>query len=258
MRCQHCKGSISAYNFFKEKHCPACGEKLKRIPTKEKIKETFISFAEDKGYIFWSIVYIFVIYVVSFFEQIFGTGALFDYASDHWIRFYFLAFWSGSIIDYIIKANVEITSVRNKYIFRPPLYLRRFRNNTNLALIVGLGFSVYLLHRYPDYLSTLPMFTFITTFVVCLAWAIMGIFITEDDMNDKLIRYYMKEMRVERVKKYNRASATYIGGIFIATAAYCWLVNISGLWWYIYNSRFVYDLIKFFRDYFSWVSKFVD
>ena len=246
MRCPHCKGSLSAYNFFRDKHCPACGEKLKKMPTKEQLKETAISFAEDKAHLFWALVYIVVVYIISFFEAIFGNGVLFDYVTDHWIRFYFVAFYSGHIINYFAKANVEVTAVRNKFIFRPPLYLRRFRNYTNLGLILGLALSIYTLYR------------FLTSFVLCLVWAIMGLALTEYDMEDKRINYFMKEMRVERVKKLNRASAFYLGGIFVAVVGYYWLVRISGLWFYITNARFIYNVTKFFKDYFGWVERFVD
>lgn len=258
MRCPHCKGSLSAYNFFREKLCPACDKKLKRMPTREQVKDTLISFAQDKGYIFWSIAYYFTIWIISFFEQILGDGVLFDYITDHPIRFFFIAVFSGSIIDYCVKANVEITAVRNKYIFRPPLYLRRFRNLTNFGVILGFGLSCYILYRYPGYFNAIPIFTFTTSFIVCFFWAVMGIFLTEDDMVDKRISYYMFEMRVEKVKKYNRASAFYIGGIFVAGVTYYTLVRISGLWWYITNARFVYNFIKFFRDYFGWVQDFID
>ena len=258
MRCPHCKGSISTYNFFKEKHCPACGEKLKKVPTREQIKESLISFSEDKGYIFWAVVYYVSLWVISFFEAIFYSGVLFDYVSGHWFRVIILSVYAGSVIDYYAKANVEVTYVRNKFIFRPPVYLRRFRNYTNFGLVVGLGFSVYILVKWPNYVGIVPTVTFITSFVLCLVWAIMGIFLTEDDMQDKRIRYFMTEMRVERVRKYNKISAIYIGALFVAVVIYYWMVNISGLWWYIYNSRMVYNIAKFFKDYFGWVEKFVD
>jgi len=258
MRCPECKGSISLYNFLREKHCPACDATLKRMPTKEQIKESVISFAEDKGYIFWAIVYIFSVWIIAFFEQILGGGSLYDYISDHWFRFLFLAVWSGSIVDYYAKANVEVTAVRNKFIFKPPLYLRRFRNWTNIFLVLGLGLSAYVLMRWPGYVSTLPTVTFLTSFLLCLIWAIMGLAVSEDDMNDKRIRYFFQEMRIDRVKYYHRAAAIYVGGIFVAGVLYYKLVHVSGLWWYIYNSRFVYNLVTFFRTYFSWVNKFID
>ena len=83
MRCPHCKGSLSAYNFFREKHCPACGELLKRMPTREQVREFLIAFAEDKGYIFWAIVYWFGIWIIAFFEQIFWKGEIFEYIGAH-------------------------------------------------------------------------------------------------------------------------------------------------------------------------------
>lgn len=258
MRCPECKGSISAYNFFREKHCPACGAKLKKMPTKEQVKETLVSFAEDKGYIFWAITYLLSLWVISFFEAIFVKGVLFDYVSNHWFKTLILCVFAGSIIDYYAKANVEVTSIRNKFIFKPPIYLRNFRNLTNFGLVAGFALSIYILVKWPGYVSILPVVTFITSLVLCFVWALMGIFITEDDMNDKRIRYFMTEMRVDRIKKYNRVSAIYIGGLFLAVVTYYWLVNISGLWWYIYNSRFVYNFVKFFRDYFGWVQKFIE
>ncbi len=256
MRCHECKGSISLTNLLREKKCPACGATLRRMPTKEQIRESLISFAEDKGYIFWGLVYIAVVWVVGIFEQIFGSGALYDYVSDHWIRTFFLAAWSGSIIDYYAKANVEVTAVRNKYIFKPPLYLRRFRRWTNTFLILGIALSVYVDVRWPNYISFLPTVTFLTTFCLCLVWAVLGLMVTDDDFKDKRIAYFMQEMRVRRARYYQRASAIYIGGIFVASVVFYWLVHISGLWWYIYNSRLVYNLATFWKNYFAWTEKF--
>jgi hypothetical protein len=84
----------------------------------------------------------------------------------------------------------------------------------------------------------------------------MGLILTEDDMNDKRVRYFMEEMRIGRVKYYHRAAAIYIGGIALAGIAYYNLVRVSGLWFYIWNSRFVYDVVTFWTTYFSWVKKF--
>lgn len=258
MRCPECKGSISVINFVKEKHCPACGAKLKRRPTKEQIKETLISFAEDKGYFFWAIVYLMVISVLAFFQQIFGSGSLFEYISEHRFRFLFLAWFAGNILDYIVKANVEVTSVRNKYIFKPPIYLRRFRGWTNFAVILGIALCTYAYLRWPSYLSPLTIYTFGISFVVSLFWALLGLAAVESDMDDKRIRYYFEELRVSRVKYLHRASAIYIGVFFLASILFYRLVKISGLWWYIYNSRFVYNIVTFFRNYFAWVHDFVD
>ncbi len=258
MRCPECKGSISIVNFVKEKQCPACDAKLKRMPTKEQFKETLISFAEDKGYIFWALVYIVVIWLIAFFEQIFGSGIIWDYITNHEFRFIFLAFFSGSIIDYYAKANVEVTAVRNKYIFKPPLYLRRFRGWTNVFLFLGLALATYVQVRWPGYISILPTYTFIISFMLCLIWALMGLAASEDDMNDKRIRYFFEEMRVSRIKYYHRASAIYLGGIFLAGILFYKLIHVSGLFWYIYNSRFVYNTITFFKRYFGWVHEFID
>ena len=258
MRCPHCKGSISAYNFFREQKCPACGEKLKKMPTKEQVKEMLIFFAQDKGYIFWSLVYLMVVWVVAFFEQIFGTGLLGDYVLEYKFRSLLLAAYSGSIIDYIAKANVEVTAVRIKFIFRPPRYLRNFRNLTNFAVVVGFGLAIYAEVRWPNYIAVLPTITLLTSFTVGLVWALMGLALTEDDLNDKRIRYFMEEMRIGRVKYYHRASAIYVGGVFLAGVLYYKLVNISGLWWYIMSARFIYDTVTFFKTYFGWVKTFVD
>lgn len=285
MQCPHCKGSISLYNFVREKKCPACGEKLKRMPTKEQIKESLISFSEDKGYIFWSIIYFIGIWIIAFFEQIFGTGALFDYISFYKFRFIVLSIFAGSIIDYYAKANVEVTAVRNKFIFKPPRYLRAYRRWTNIFLILAFGLTAYIVFQWPELVydpkpvpkydvnaarniavfvrninvnSILPLVTFLTAIFLCLIWSIMGLILTEDDMNDKRIRYFMQEMRVERVRYYHRASATYIGGIFVASAVFYQLVHISGLWFYIYNSRIVYNTVTFFNQYFGWVNTFID
>lgn len=258
MRCPHCKGSISVYNFLREKHCPACGEVLKKMPTKEQIRETLIAFAEDKGYIFWSIVYLLAVTVIAFFEQILGEGALFEYITRHKLRTLLCAAYSGSVIDYIAKANVEVTAVRNKFIFRPPLYLRAYRRWTNVFVVLGVGMTAYALIRWPGYVSLLPALSLITGTTVGLIWAIMGLVLTEDDLNDKRIRYFMEEMRIGRVRYYQRAAAVYIGGVFLSAVLYYKLVNTSGLWFYIWHSRIVYDVVTFFKTYFGWVHQFVD
>lgn len=256
MQCPSCKGSLSAYNFFREKTCPACGERLKKMPTWDQLKETTISFAEDKGYIFWAIVYIFGVNIIAFFEQILGKGVLFDWMSAHGLRFIFFAALGGQVIDYIAKANVEVTAVRNKFIFRPPRYLRNFRRWTNVFAFIGLGLAAYSQYRWPNYIDIIPTVTILVSVCVCLVWALMGLFLTEDDMNDKRIRYFMQEMRIGRVRYYNRASAIFIGGVFLASVAYYKLVHVSGLWFYIYNARLVYNTVTFFNTYFGWVKEF--
>jgi hypothetical protein len=256
MQCPECKGSISAYNFFREKHCPACGAVLKRMPTWPMVKETVISFAEDKGYIFWAVVYIVVVNVAAFFEAIIGHGILFDYLAEHGFKFLLCAAYTGSFFDYIVKANVEVTAVRNKFIFKPPRYLRHFRNWTNIFAYLGLGLGLYAQYQWPNYISFLWTISITVSVCVALIWAIMGLILTEDDMNDKRIRYFMEEMRIGRVKYYHRASLIYIGGIAVAGITYYNLVRISGLWFYIWNSRPVYDTVTFFTTYFAWVKKF--
>ena len=256
MRCANCRGSVSAVNFFIEKKCPACGEPLKRMPTKEQVRETLVSFAEDKGYIFWSIVYMVVLYVVGFVDQIMGKGGLFEYAVQHKFRTMLCAVYSGSIIDYVAKANVEVTAVRNKFIFRPPSYLRNYRRWTNIFLVAGFGMTVYAQIKWPGYIEPIPSLTIICGTMLGLIWAIMGLALTDDDMNDKRIRYFCEEMRIGRVKYFHRAAAIYIGGITLAGILYYNLVRISGLWFYIYNSRLVYSLVTFFTQYFGWVKKF--
>jgi len=256
MHCPNCKGSISAYNFIREKTCPACGEKLKKMPTWDQVKETTISFAEDKGYIFWSLVYMLSTVVIAFFEQIFGEGRLFDFIGNHQLRFLFFSWFGGQVIEYIAKANVEVTSVRIKFIFKPPRYLRNFRKFTNFMVYLGIGLTVYTQWRYPNYIDWMPSLTIIVAVFVCLAWAIMGLFLTEDDMNDKRIRYFMEEMRIGRVRYYNRVGAIYVGAIFLSGILYYKLVTTSGLWFYIYNSRIIYNTMTFFTQYFGWVKKF--
>src|SRR4030042_526562 len=104
MRCPHCKGSISVYNFLREKHCPACGGVLKRMPTREQIKESLISFSEDKGYIFWAICYLIAVWVIAFFEQIIASGYLFDYVTAYKFRTLVIAAYTGMFFDYIAKS----------------------------------------------------------------------------------------------------------------------------------------------------------
>ncbi|MBM3325479.1 MAG: hypothetical protein FJY65_00640 [Calditrichaeota bacterium] len=256
MRCPSCKGSISTYNFLKEKHCPACGEVLKRAPTREQVREFLIWFAEDKGYIFWAIVFWVVVWIIAFFELIFAEGVVLDYITHYWIRFLFMAAFAGSIIDYVAKANIEVTAVRNKFIFRPPRYLRSFRRWTNVFAILGLGLAGYVYYHWPNYVGVIPIFTFIPSFLICLWWAVMGLILTEDDMNDKRIRYFMEEMRIGRVKYYHRAAAMYVGGFFVGCVVYYNLVQISGLWFYISNSRIVYDISTFLTQYFGWMKHF--
>lgn len=257
MRCPNCKGSLSVYNFIKEKHCPACGAVLKRAPTKEQVRDFLVWLAEDKGHIFWGINYWIAGWVVALFELGFGQGLVFDYITQHWFRFLLWSAYAGMIISFVAKANVEVTAVRNKYIFKPPRYLRAFRRWTNIAAVLGVGLAAYVVYRWPNYLSPVTIVTFVPSFPIASAWALMGLFLLEEDLNDKRIRYFFDEMRVRRAKYYHRASAIFIGGFFIASLIYYNLVRISGLWFYIWNSRIVYDVNTFFKQYFGWVKHFV-
>ncbi|MDP8228105.1 MAG: hypothetical protein P9M15_01480 [Candidatus Electryoneaceae bacterium] len=268
------------------------------MPTKEVIRESLIAFAQDKGYIFWAIAYLFVVIIASFIEAIVGTGGIFDYVFHYKFRVFLMAIFAGSIIDYAVKANVEVTAIRNKYIFKPPIYLRRFRRWTNVFAVLGVLLSFFLVIWYPGYVRLMldPEFlmefpgidskyyishgksilvlpvrevyfgihfltaiTYITGFMLCLAWAFMGLFLTEKDLGDRRVAYYAKELRFERVRRFNRASAFYIGGMFVSGVIYYKLSSISGLWHhYISHARIIYNVTKFWKDYFSWVDTFVN
>ena len=256
MQCPECQGSISATNFFREHKCPACGAELKRMPTWPMVKETAISFAEDKGYIFWAIVYVILVNVAAFIEQIFYQGLLFDYLADNGFKFILCAAFTGMIVDYIVKANVEVSAVRNKFIFKPPRLLRRYRFWTNVFVFLGIALTIYVQYTWPNLISFLWTLSVIVAIFVSTVWAVLGFMLTEDDMNDKRIRYFMEEMRIGRPKYYHRASAIYLGGIVLAGIIFYNLIQISGLWFYIYNSRIVYSFMTFFTQYFGWVKKF--
>lgn len=250
----------------------------------DQIRETMISFAEDRGYIFWALVYLIVVVIVGFFEQLFYEGAILNYIDNYKFRFLLLAALAGSVFDYYVKANVEVTAVRNKFIFKPPIYLRNFRRWSNIALFLAFALTTYLTMRWPEYVydsqlvknydinvernryvvksfihinSVLPLFTLLASFLLCLVWAFMGLFLSEDDMNDKRIRYFMEEVRVRRAKYFNRAGVIYIGGFFLASILFYKLIHVQGLWFYIWNSRIVYNSVTFFSQYFGWVNTFI-
>jgi len=227
------------------------------MPTKEVLKETAIDFAKDRGYIFWMLVYLLMIIFIGLFEQILNKGIIYSWIGQSKWTFLFTAFITGSMVDYIIKANVEVTAVRNKFIFKPPIFLRRFRFFTNFSLIIGVAFAGWVYWKYPSFITVLPIMTFIPTFIICLFWAVMGLFLTEKDLEDKRIRYWTEEMRVSRVWRLHRVGLIYIGGLTIGGIIYYKLIQISGLWWYITQSRIYYNLTRFFKEYFAWTHKFV-
>jgi len=227
------------------------------MPTKEVIRETAIDFAKDRGYIFWTLVYLLFIPFIGLFEQIFYQGLIFEWITHSKFIFLVTAFITGSVLDFIIKANVEVTAVRNKFIFKPPIYLRRFRLWTNVSVVLGLALAGYSYWLASSFTSVLPIMTFVTSFVICLAWSVLGLFLTEKDLEDKRIRYFFQEMRVERSRRLNRAAVIYFSGMTISSIIFYKLIKISGLWWWIENSRIYYDITKFLKDYFSWTHKFV-
>ena len=73
MRCPSCKGMITERNFLPVKVCPACGEKLKGMFTKEENEEFRSLFTEfRRGRIFLGKVAIIIILLIFLVKWIIG------------------------------------------------------------------------------------------------------------------------------------------------------------------------------------------
>ena len=80
MRCPSCNGTISDADFLRPKTCPACGGKIKRMPTNEewgeigKSYKIFYPFAgmSRRDFRFWSKIALVVILFMLFAKWIIG------------------------------------------------------------------------------------------------------------------------------------------------------------------------------------------
>ncbi len=250
MRCSNCKAYLP-YD-TKQKVCPACGEPIKKKPFLEDVINMSAEIAAERNFLFWGMVILILWVVVGIVEFSLSSGKLFKYFEDNIFYSLIIFLYWGFVIEIIAKVNAQIRLASRTVILKERRSLRIFRLGTNISFLLGLALSVIWVG--PDkFFARLPGITLITTSIICLFWALEGMFFRDEHFEDHRVRNFFLLLGVRHPHPYRLASAWYIGGIVFALIIYLSLSMFPSIFWGIYNSWFIQSSIKVINSFIQYL-----
>ncbi|MDK9701423.1 MAG: hypothetical protein OEM52_14905 [bacterium] len=142
MRCPKCKGSVP--DKLTVITCPSCGAPVRRIPLTTDFRFALTVMAERNGWMFWATLSMPFWILLAMFQLVLGDGSMGKLFNDFLLVFFVHCFFSGLIMDILMKTNAFITRIGEKETLnRAPLPLRRFRWGTNFAVLIAAFLAIW-------------------------------------------------------------------------------------------------------------------
>ena len=251
MRCLHCKTNVTKIPISWK--CPSCGEKLPEPSKWFYLSEHLIEYLPEKGVIFWTVWFAIIMILAGVAELVLGRGYLLSYLGGSLLMSLGFLFFGGMLIDMVMKINLPIRMpYGSDYILRERAVIRNVRKATNLALIIGIIYSLYWLKPrilflyFPAYLVTISWF-------LALAWSIVGLFLDPRMTEDVRFRFYMDRLGVTSLRQYRKLGTMFVAVLVLVAIGYHILVSLPGLWKEISNTTSLGVVIRFLKEYFAWL-----
>ena len=251
MRCSHCRTNVTKIPISWK--CPSCGEKLPEPGKMFYFYEHLVEYLPEKGVIFWTVWFAVLMVAAGVAELILGRGYLLSYLGGSMLISIAFLFFGGMLIEMVLKINLPMRiPYGTDYILRERAVIRNIRKATNLALIIGLSYTIYWLKPrtffiyFPAYLVTLSWF-------LALAWSIIGLFLDARMVEDVRFRFYMDRLGITSLKQYRKLGTLFIGVLVLVAICYHYLITIPGIWKAINDTTVAGAIIHFLKEYFAWL-----
>jgi hypothetical protein len=252
MKCPKCKGQIPRKD-RRRQTCPSCGEPL---PTTRHILLEWGSraaeFTSDRGFIFWLIVLVFVLFLVAAMEHLFGNGDLARLLDNHkFISLLMIVYLSAHLK---LWRNINMT-LRPGYptpYWVDRIIIKNFKKGTNYAIIAGIIASFIIVGPFQIF-EILPAYVLIVSLFTALWWSIQSFRIDDKEFNDAKVQSYFEYLGVRRLRHWRKVSGTYLITVVVGSAIFYGFTHIHGLWWMIKGNPTLNEIIDIFNGMFNWV-----
>lgn len=254
MRCPKCKGSVP--NRISVITCPSCGAPVKRIPITKDIPLAIQVMAERNGWVFWSASSLGFWILFSMFELVLGSGDMAKLFSDNLLTFFIHCFFSGLIMDILMKSNAFVIRIAQKATLkRAPRQLRQFRFGSNVAVILATILSIW----YFDFVhwANAPILgTLLAVLFIGLWWSWFPFLMNLEDMSDRRIGEYFLEWGIEDLGQWRRAAVWVLWVYLLCIAVAAYMLARPGAYRWLTQSDFIQFVVSRSKMMFFWIPDF--
>lgn len=264
MKCVHCHTHVIKIPVSWK--CPYCGEPLPEPGFWFKFMEGFTEYLQDKGAVFWGVLFAFIIIFVGIFDMLLGEGHLFNYIAHNPLLSIAMIVFGGMLITMYVKVVLPLRiPYGTEFLLKERLAIRNIRKFTHIAVIAGVLISLLLIehrmfiswtdiklrsHHIPSFLAYLV----VIGWFLGLAWSVAGLFINPKWLDDFRFRYYVDErLGVTSLKKYRKLGTVYIGVLVLTLILYYVMLQIPNKREGIQNMAIIGSIILLVKTYFSWL-----
>jgi len=235
--------------------CPSCGEALpRRRPVITEWTERAFAFSDDRGFLFWLLIFSLLIAFLAALEHLLGGGELARLLDQHkFISILMLLYTAG-----LLKIVRNVNSV-----FRPGypgpywtdrLIIKKFRRGTNRLLILGLIVSLFIVGPF-NIFELMPAYILIVSLFLALFWSVESFRVDDKEFLDAKVLSYFNYLGVRKLRIWRQVSGVYLIGLIVSAAIFYGLYHVPGLWWMIKENPTLNEIIDIFNGLFSWVPR---
>ncbi len=252
MKCTHCGTNV--VNIPINWKCPHCGEQLPELGFWARFSDGLSEYLQEKGAIFWGIIFAIILIFIGIPEMVFGNGYLLKYIMGNFLFAAIMIFYGGMIITMYMKIvlPLHLPFGGGNFIIRERATIRNYRKGTHIAAIAGILTSIFWLGPWM-FLAYFPSYILVISVFLGMAWSIGGLFFDPKQIEDVRFRGYLELLGVTSLKVLRKTCVLIVSALFLAIVGYWILSQIPGLWQKIGNWGIVGVFVHFFTTYMGWL-----
>ncbi len=253
MKCPHCDTMV--VKIPANWKCPHCSERLPEPSKWFRFVEGMTEYLQDKGAIFWSIAFGFLLIAIGVGEMLWGFGFLLEFIGLHIITAIGGIFFGGMLINMYVKVvlPLRLPFGGSSFLMRERVVIRNMRKGTHVALLAGILACIFIAGPR-IFLVFFPAYLIIIGWFLALAWSLSGLFINPRWLEDVRFRHFLDHrLGILSLKKYRKLGTIFIAVLIITVILYFVLLQVPDIWGKIENSAIIGSTILLLKTYFSWL-----
>ena len=211
-----------------------------------------MSFTEDRGFFFWLIIFAVVILALAVLEHLFGKGSLGKLLDRHKFVSLLMFIYVPAHLKIIRNINSETRPGYPGRYWTDRLIIKRMRNGTNYALLLGVLVSLIVVGPL-NIFSITPAYFLIISLFTALFWSIESFRIDDREFLDTKVHSYFIFLGVNNLRKFRKTGATYVIGLIVSASTFYGLMHVPNLYWNLRMNPTIMTLVELVTGLFSWI-----